>query len=369
MRLSRLVAEGFRNLGPLDLAIPARFVVLHGPNAQGKTNTLEAVHLIATLKPLRGRRTRELIAWGEQGASVAAWIEHDGIERQYRVDLSRDGRTAKLDGKRVSDLQEYFRGVRAIAFTPQDGRIVSGEPSRRRNWLDRATFTASPAHLDRVRTYRQCLAQKAAMLRSGTIDTALLDVLDDQLSVLGSELVTRRVWMLAELEPHMRALHSDIAGGHGELTLIYSTKAQGETPEERRASLRERLSEVRPREIERRTTLAGPQIDNVRVMLDDKPARDFASRGQIRSLVLALKLAEMVAARARGDVPLFLIDDASSELDAARTARLVGLLSELGAQVFATTTDPAPLTAALPREDTLLVSLDGGVLTPGIHPS
>ncbi|HHO50521.1 MAG TPA: DNA replication and repair protein RecF [Deltaproteobacteria bacterium] len=369
MRLRRIVAEGFRNLGPLDLTIPARFIVLHGPNAQGKTNSLEAVHLIATLKPLRGRRTRELIAWGGQAARVSAWIEHEGIERQYRVELTREGRTAKLDGKRVSDLQEYFSGVRAIAFTPEDGRIVSGEPSRRRNWLDRATFTASPAHLDRVRTYRQCLAQKAAALRSGSVDTALLDVLDDQLSALGAELVTRRVWMLSELEPHMLSLHSDIAGGEGVLSLSYSTRARGETVEERRRSLRERLREVRPRELERRTTLAGPQIDNVRISLDDRPARDFASRGQIRSLVLALKLAEMVAARARGEVPLFLIDDASSELDAARTARLVGLLSDLGAQVFATTTDPGPLTAALPREDTLLVSLDGGVLSPGGTPS
>ena len=102
----------------------------------------------------------------------------------------------------------------------------------------------------------------------------------------------------------------------------------------------------------------------IRVALDaDRPAREFASRGQIRSIVLALKLGEMVAARERGEVPLFLIDDASTELDADRTARLVGRLSALGAQVFATTTDAAPLLAALPSQDTLLISVNAGRLT------
>ena len=364
MRLRRLVTERFRNLAPTDLEVDARFVVFHGPNAQGKTNALEAVHLLATLKPLRGRRVRELVAWQAQEASVAAWVSHAEITRQYRVDLGIDGRAARLDGKRVSDLQEYFAGIRAITFVPQDGGIISGEPSRRRNWLDRAAFTASPAHLDRVRMVKHCLAQKAAALRMDRPEAALLDVLDEQLAVLGGDLVERREAMLAELEPHIQELHATIAGGTGVLTLEYATRARGRDRAERVQALRERLAAVRPRELDRRTTLAGPQLDDVKVSLDDRPARDFASRGQVRSVVLALKLAEMVAARLRGEVPLFLIDDVSSELDRHRTARLVGLLADLDAQVLATTTDPEPLTAALPAEEVLAVAVEGGALTP-----
>lgn len=368
MRVVRLVAEQFRNLEPVDLPIDAQFVVLHGANAQGKTNALEIVHLLATLKPLRGRKVRELVRFGEKAASVGARVEHQGIERWHRVDLEPQSRKVSLDGKVVHDLGEYFASIRAIAFTPSDAEVVTGEPSRRRNWLDRAVFTASPAHLDRVRVVRRCLDHKAAVLRQPQPDRPLLDVLDEQLAQLGAELVDRRVRMLAELEPHVRELHGTLVGPESarpeQLVVEVQTHARGETVAERRSALAERLAAVREREIERHTTLAGPQLDDVKITIDGKPARDFASRGQVRSVVLALKLAEMVAARARGDVPLFLIDDVSSELDALRTSRLVGTLADLGAQVFATTTDPGALCAALPGSATLLVQVRGGVLLP-----
>lgn len=364
MRLRRLVAERFRNLEPFDLSLPAQFVVLEGPNAQGKTNALEAIHVVATLKPLRGRRIGQLIRWGEQDAAVAAWVERDSVERHFRLDLTRTGRTARLDGKKVVDLKAYFEGVRAISFTPADGRVVSGEPSRRRGWLDRAVFTATPAHLDRVRAYRATLQQKGAALRLDRVDMALLDVLDQQLCELGAQLVTHRVAMLESLVPHVQELHGSIAGGHGTVGMSYRTYAEGDTVEERRTALAARLAEVRPRELDRRSTLAGPQLDDVKIALDRRSAREYASRGQVRSIVLALKVAEMVAAQQRGDIPLFLIDDASTELDGPRTGRLVALLSDLGAQVIATTTDASPLTAALPREDTQLVHVQDGVLTP-----
>lgn len=364
MRLRRLVIDRFRNLAPSDVALDAPFVVLHGPNAQGKTNTLEAVHVVATLKPLRGRRLAETIAWGAPEAHLAGWVEHDGEERHHRVDLDRrrKSRDVRLDGKRVHALEDYFATIRAIAFTPRDGRIVSGEPSFRRNWIDRAAFTASPSHLERVRVYRQCLAQKSSLLRSGSPDRNLLRVIDDQLATLGSDLADRRARMVAELSPHIARLHESIALGHGKIALEYRTRATGDDVDARRKSLRERIAEVSAREVERGTTLAGPQLDDVKVTLDGRSVRDYASRGQIRSLVLSLKLAEMVAARDRDQVPLFLIDDASTELDRDRTSRLMGLLQDLGAQVIATTTDPDPLTASLPRGEVLEISVDAGNL-------
>jgi len=363
VRLTRLVVDRFRNLDPTDLTVDAPFVVLHGPNAQGKTNTLEAIHLLATLKPLRGRRVRDLVCWGEREAALAGWVTHQGLSRHYRVDLGPDGRTAKLDGKRPDDLADYFAGVRAITFTPADERVISGSPGRRRDWIDRATFTAQPAHLVRVRTYRRALDQKAALLRRGRADPSYLEVLDDQLAQLGAELAHRRAEMLTELMPHVRSLHERIAGSDAQVSLRYHTTATGSSVDERRASLRARLAEVHDREVQRGTTLAGPQLDDVKVQLDDHAARTFGSRGQVRSLVLALKLAELVAARARGEVPLFLVDDVSSELDRQRTGRLVELLADLGAQVFVTTTAPEHL-ATLPEGDTLYLSVEGGRVTP-----
>lgn len=366
MKLLRLAAQDFRNLEPFELDLgAARFVVFHGPNAQGKTNALEAVYLLATLKPLRGRRVRELVRWGAGGCSVAATVEAGGVARAYRLDLGAEGRVATLDGKRVAELSDWFAGVRAIAFTPQDGAIVSGEPAGRRAWLDRAAFTATPAHLDVVRFYRRVLEQKSAALKAPRVDLALLDALDEQLARAGSDLVQRRVALLRELQPHVRALHAAIAGGAVPVELRYRTDARGEGVEERAAALRARIAEARPTELVRRMALVGPQTDDVAVVLAGRSARTFGSRGQVRSLVLALKLAELVAARERGDVPLFLLDDVSSELDRQRTRHLVGVLRELGAQVLVTTTDPEHMDT-LPAGETLRVAVDGGRLAVGV---
>jgi DNA replication and repair protein RecF len=363
MRVQHLVATRFRNLEPIDRPIDASFVVLHGPNAQGKTNTLEVPYLLATLKPLRSRRLRELVRFGETEARVGARVVQDGVERTLLVELGPGGRVAKLDGKAPSDLSEYFAAIRAVSFVPSDGEIVTGEPARRRSWLDRAVFTQSPGHLDRVRAVRRVLDQKAAALRDPRPDEAMLDVLDAQLATLGADLVDRRVRLVEDLAPHVDTLHRTIAGGSGDLRLTLRTDAPGGTPAERARALAARLAEARPQELRRRTTLAGPQRDELQIGLDEHGAREYGSRGQVRSIVLALKLAEMVAAGRRGLVPLFLIDDVSSELDAGRTARVVGLLSELGAQVFATTTDPGPLLSVLPRSSTLSLSVRDGVLS------
>ena len=361
MRLRRLVAQGFRNLAPFDLDTSAQFVVFHGNNAQGKTNVLGAIWMLATLKALRGRRRSELIRWGERESSISGWVTAEDVERQHRVDLTPSGRDVSVDGKRVSDLRAYFSGIRAICFTPQDGRIVSDLPAGRRQWLDRAAFTARPAHLGVVKTYRRCVQQKSAALRLERPDPAVLDALDVQLAVAGAELAHRRAEMLAELAPHVSEVYGVIAQHGAEVQLAYVSAARGDTLQERVTTLHDKLSEVRSDELRRCMCLVGPQKDNVEVLLDGRSARSFGSRGQVRSTVLALKLAEMVAARERGEVPIFLLDDVSSELDKKRTGQLVDVLRDLRAQVFATTTDPTHL-ESLPGDDTCIIGVDQGSL-------
>jgi DNA replication and repair protein RecF len=169
--------------------------------------------------------------------------------------------------------------------------------------------------------------------------------------------------MLEELTPHIQQLHERIAGASVTVELSMQTVCKGGSDAERAQAFATRLAEVREREIDRGTTLIGPQSDDIRISIDGHPARTYGSRGQVRSLVLSLKLAELVAARLRGDVPLFLVDDVSSELDRARTARLVELLADLGAQVFATTTAPEHL-SALPAADTLHLTVESGRILP-----
>lgn len=344
----------------MDLACDAPFVALHGPNAQGKTNALEAIYFLSTLKPLRAKRSRELICWGADHAAVAGEIHHEGLVRKHRVEIGTGRRSAEVDGK-TAPMSDYFATIRAIAFTPADLTVVGGEPARRRAWIDRAAFTASPVHLDVVRTWRRALDQKAAELRSSRPDPGVLDVLDESIAVEGARLVTRRRRLIEELRPHIEDMHAHIARQVGALGLRYRTFTEAEKLPEVTDALRKLLGEARSREVQRRQPLVGPQGDDVEITLGGQGARAFGSQGQIRTTVLSLKLAELLAARARGDVPLFLIDDVGSELDRERKRQLVSVLSELRAQVFATTTDPDHLDA-LPWADTLWCEVKDGVI-------
>jgi DNA replication and repair protein RecF len=362
MRAVRLATQGFRNLEAFDLDTNAQFVVFHGDNAQGKTNALEAVYWAATLKPLRGKRLKELVAWGTKGAHVALDVRHEGLLRRYRVDYAGE-RQIRVDGKTPRDLSDYFSGVRAIAFAPSDGAIVEGEPSIRRAWVDRATFTRQPAYLGLVRAYRRALGHKAAALK-GPVDASLLDVYDLQLAELGAKVAARRAALLEDLGPHVQEVHKTIAGRTESLGLRMRTRALGESHAQRHQALLEAMRESRALDLRRGFTLIGPHTDELVITLDGKPLRTFGSRGQVRSLVLSLKLAELLAARDAGVTPLFLLDDVSSELDRARTGRLVAVLADLGAQVWVSTTAPEHI-EGLPPDDTRVVRVSEGTLSPG----
>jgi DNA replication and repair protein RecF len=364
VRLLRLLTHDFRNLQGPDLDTDADFVVFTGDNAQGKTNALEAIYALATLKPLRGIRLHDVVAWGREEAVVGGTVRSTEGTLQLRVHLGGARRRVLVDGSEERDLSSYFRGIRAIGFTPQDGAIITEGPALRRDWLDRAAFTAAPVHLDRVRNFRRVLAHKAVVLREGGRDEALLDVLDEQLAEAGAVLSHHRAEMLAELAPHVREQHASIAASGTSVELVLRSVCAGRTVTERREALRAALAGARRDEQRRSSCLVGPQKDEVRISLDGVAARHFGSRGQVRSLVLAMKLAELVAARARGDRPLFLLDDLSSELDRGRTGRLVEQLAGLGTQVFITTTDMQHL-GGLPSGRTLVGLVRSGEVDLG----
>lgn len=366
MRLVQLTARTFRNLEPVTLDTDAATVVLYGDNAQGKTNALEAVYTLATLKPLRGHRLKELVRWKEDEAQVGGRVHHPGDgERALRVRFGRRRREVWVDGESTRALADYFEVLRVIAFTPSDAEIVTESPARRRQWLDRAAFTASPHHLERVRSYRRVLDQKSAALREGgPTDPVLLDALDEQLAHLGAQLAHHRAALLDELSPHIAAEHQRIAGWPVSVSVRYRTAAPGDDVAARREALAQALAEARHKEEERRMCLVGPQRDDVVLGLGGHSARRYGSRGQVRSMVLALKLAELVAARARGDHPVFLLDDLSSELDRDRTQRLVQRLGDLDAQLFVTTTTPEHL-GTLDPSDTRRVRVEDGRLDTG----
>jgi len=340
VRLTELGLSDFRNLPQVHIDTDAPFVVFHGPNAQGKTNLLEAIYGLATLKSFRTTRVRELIRWGCTHAQVRGTVDDEQLTRHFKLHLDPKGRRGEVDGKAPKALGSYFEGIRAVLFCPQDVAIVREGPEIRRRFIDRAAFTASASFLDVAMGFRRLLSQKGALLRQEVPDPIQLDVFDAQLALAGARLVERRRAVIEELKDPFVTLHQRISG-HGDATLRYRTALGAGTREDLVGRYSELLAESRKDEVRRGMNLVGPQRDELVLRIDDRPARAYASQGQTRSVVLALKLAELLAARARGARPLFLLDDLSSELDRFRRGNLVGLLEELEVQVFVTTTDPS----------------------------
>lgn len=356
MQLRSLSVGSFRNLRRGSLTAGPTFNVLSGDNGQGKTNLLEAIYLVATLRSFRTLRLEETIQHGEQWGSVEADVEHLGLHVQYRVVLEKAKKTVSRDGKKPAEIAHYFGGFNVVLFVPDDLAVPRGAPVGRRRLLDRAAFNRDPLFLSVAQRYQRVLRSRNVVLREASPREDLLEVYDQQLAVLGTDLRRRREETLALLLPRMRQAFATISGDDREVTARY---LGAQLP------LEQELAQSRARDRLLRRTTAGPHSDDVEFLLDDRRARIHASQGQTRALMLAWKTAELrLLLEERGEPPILLLDDVSSELDARRTLHLFSVLDELRPQCFVTTTDPSAVPALPGRKDFCVVSGELAAVSP-----
>jgi DNA replication and repair protein RecF len=367
MRLLSADIRRFRNLAQVRLEPGPRATVLVGENGQGKTNTLEALYYAATLKPLRATRLAELVQFGEAdaGTEVASTYLLPGGPREYKVRLVGAERIVEVDGKRVSKLDEYFGSVVVVAFTPDDLSLVKGSPEERRHFLDRAVFGRAPAYLGESRDYTRALKARNRLLREGGRHD-VREAFDYQLARLGARLWKRRMVLIDELLPHAQRAFDAVGRLPSALQIRYKPAGvtiRSDMPEAQLTEvLTKALEERLPTDLDRRFTSVGPHADDLSLALGDRAARTYASQGQQRATVLALKIGEIENLRSHlGHYPLLLLDDVSSELDPERNGFLMRYLRELDAQVVLTTTD-AGLVAAAAGEDAVLYRVRNGTL-------
>jgi DNA replication and repair protein RecF len=364
VQLTSIQLAGWRNLADAKINVDAPVVVVHGDNGQGKSNLLEAVHVLGTLKSFREPRARRWIRHGESGARIAGEVNSTLGKRTLVWRWTDAGRRLEMDGKQTSDLGDWFDVLRAVVFCPEDASIVRGEPERRRRFMDRAAFNAHPKHLGLVTEYRRVLNHKRALLMERYVDPLQLDAFDASLARTAAAVVAGRVGVTSELRASFGAMHSAIAGtGDVEMTVKVSGVglAEGLSQDELETKLRESIAEARSDELNRKSVLIGPHRDDLTLTINGQMARNFASQGQARSVILGLKLAELDAAHRRGVVPLFLLDDLTSELDQGRRERLVDVLTALKGQVWVTTTDPKYLGNLSAAEHLKLRVSEGGI--------
>lgn len=365
MRIERLEAKHFRNLAAIELTLERRTTVLRGPNAQGKTNVLEALYVCATGRSFRNASPRELIAHEQQRARLASRFERQGVRHDVEVVIDERRRAMQIDGRALTRTSKLLQLVNVVAFFPDDLRIAKGSPEERRRFLDRAVGNYRSDFVDAAAAYAKVLKSRNALLRGErTPDPEMLAIYNEQLAMHGGVVHVSRQAALRELGPSAQKHFADIMRESAEMSLDLDGGLDGGAAvadEDYAVALTQQLRASYPRDRARGATSVGPHRADLIMRVNGRDGRSFASQGQQRALVLALKLAEVeTVGRMVKSMPVLLLDDVSSELDSERSRLLFATIDALGCQTLVSTTGATALPFA---EDTTIVDVRGGVLS------
>lgn len=339
LKLHRIQLNNWRNQKHLDLTFSPSLTVLVGPNATGKTNTLEAIQLLCSAQSFRHTKPEQFVLEGTDNAEAL-------------LDLTEDMRAVNvgvrvIDGKRhffrmgkKANKKEITQDILPVLFVPDDLSLVKQSAQFRRDELDTFASLAHYGYAVLLKNYTKALAHRNAVLKDWPLNEALLSVLDNQLSSLGAQLLIHRVALFYDIARLTHDIYASVAGGE-DLTLEYeSSLTSGELPRDQEAwqeLFYKRLQEIRDEDVRLRQTTVGPHRDNYRFDINNKDARSYASQGQQRSAVLAFKFAQVAFTLERlSKTPVLLLDDVMSELDETRRQAVCDYIQK-GIQTVITT--------------------------------
>ncbi len=374
MHLQHLSLSHFRNFARLDAQLPADPLIILGRNAQGKTSLLEAIYFLATLSSFHADTDRQLVNFLEARKPLGvARIKADYSrgDQQHQLEIriikektkngvDRARKELLLDGVKKK-LSEGIGHFNAVLFLPQMLQIIDGSPGFRRRYLDLALSQAQPFYAAALSEYEQIVSQRNALLKqlgeSGG-ERAQLDFWDERLSLLGAQVLRARFQAIKEMDQYAAQIHQELTAGaetllldyrptvdplptpSGQPELLSAQRDRSEISLEQIQSIFfESLQTARKEHIARGVTTLGPHRDDLRFITAGVDLGSYGSRGQIRTVLLALKLAEMQWMQLRtGHKPVLLLDEVLAELDVQRRADLLSRISANG-QVLLTTTD------------------------------
>ena len=366
MHLAHLRLRDFRNYARLDVDFAPGFHLFLGDNAQGKTNILEAIYLIATLRSFRGVGGAHMVRHGQRGYFVGGTVvggniptspvssslsangaggEGRGGERKTKILTSQSAREIKmfwstnerrlaLDGQSVKKLTDYFGVLRTVVFCTEDLQLVKGAARARRRFLDLLLAQTQAGYLPLLQRYMRAVRARNALLKQRAPDIAALDSFSQELVKLGDEVIRARRELVPKFSPLARLAYRRISNDAEELRIEYQPSVKNDFAVE--------LAQSRNRERNYRSTLVGPHRDELQFLLHGKSAAPFGSEGQKRTLAIALKMAQAEFLTGfHGSPPILLIDDVMGELDVRRRSSFLPLLEsarKTGGQAFMTAT-------------------------------
>ena len=403
MHIDHLSLTNFRNFRRLELAFPPGATLLYGNNAQGKTNLLEAIYYLATTRSQHTAQDNQLLNWEAEesedpvvvGRIVARVSDPEG-ERLLEMRLIQEARGLQssfrreaLVNRRKVRLMDLLGNLRVVLFLPQDVQLVTGSPSERRRYMDITLCQTDPVYCRTLSRYNKVLEQRNALLRQIAEEGSghdVLPVFTEKVAELGGVIFARRASFLAALAREAQRIHYEALTDEREvlrlnyLPRLYNSREaknngtdpavtyanwaewlESASPEAATERFREALAAARSQDIARGRTTLGPQRDDWAFIVNGRDLGNYGSRGQQRTAVLALKMAEINWMTAEtGDTPVLLLDEVVAELDERRRAFLLAYVQQ-GAQALLTATDPAMFTTAFLKEANLLHVQDGRV--------
>ena len=372
MIVSHLSLSDFRNYESAEVELSAGPNLFVGSNGQGKTNLVESIGYLSTLASHRVSTDQALIRQGAELAIVRARLEHADRQLLVELQLNRSGANRAQVNRVAVKPRELPRYIASVLFAPEDLALVRGEPAGRRRFLDQLLVQLVPRFAGVLSDYERVLRQRNTLLKSArgarVADNQLstLDLWDERLVTLGSEIIAGRHDLIDRLRPHAAEAYASIAGDEhladlaAQLSIwgarpddevpVDAEPARDAEPAEVAAQFRTALMRVRRDELDRGLTLIGPHRDDLLLVLNGLPARGYASHGESWSFALALKLASAAVLRAESAVgdPIVILDDVFAELDESRRAKLASAIGDYE-QVLITAAVyddvPAPLAA------------------------
>ena len=366
MRISRIELAGFRNIREADISLAPGTNVVCGENAQGKTNLLEAVFMLAGGRSFRTRRESELIAFDCDFARLDAEFFAAGRGQRLQIGLVRgQKKSIALNGVKVS--AAGLQGVlTAVLFCPEDLRIVSEGAEERRRLLDTAISQLRPGYAAALSAMRRSHEQKMRLLRDGRENPSALAVLDEFTAGLlraSASLIRYRAAFTEQLNAAASEIHRDFSGEREELRLEYKTCSAVTDPKAAASAiyteLMEHAARHREAEIASCQCLTGAHRDDIEIYINGNSARTFASQGQRRTAALSIKLAEReLILRDTGEPPILLLDDVLSELDAARQEFVLRRIT--GGQTLITCCEGGDIAE---RTDGRVITVENGVFS------
>jgi len=359
MIIEKVELTNFRNHQDTSLVLSPGVNVLVGRNAQGKTNLLEAVFMTCVGRGWRTNKDKDMINFDADAARVRTVVKRKFGKVTVEITLLRAAKKAiKINSVPVQKMGELMGQVNCVFFSPDELRLVKDAPADRRRFLDIDISQIDKAYFYALLKYNKILLQRNALLKSKSEDIESgLDIWDLQLARAGAVIIARRMEFVDKLSANVAKVHTYLTGGKESIEVSYENMTNvtrvthdpvPDPVDDVENFLLERVRDAREKDLRLRTTTVGPHRDDLTITIDGKDVRHFASQGQQRTVALSLKLAELEIFReVTGEVPVLLLDDVFSELDAERQARLVKALSKCQAIVtavsFAGTSDKAKI--------------------------